>query len=42
MGHGTPLKTGGLDDCGAYMLDENISSTHIAALWGLMSLDSVD
>lgn len=39
MGHGTPLKTSGLNGCGSsgdYMLDVDISSTrHIAAFWGL-------
>jgi poly(3-hydroxybutyrate) depolymerase len=39
MGHGTPLETGGEEECGtamAYMLDVDISSTrHIAAFWGL-------
>lgn len=40
MGHGTPLKTGGDDGCGAsgpYMLDVGLSSTRLIATgWGLI------
>jgi len=39
MGHGTPLRTGGPEGCGAsgpFMLEVGISSTrHIARFWGL-------
>ena len=40
MGHGTPLRTGGRDGCGAagpHMLEAGISSTRrLAASWGLL------
>lgn len=46
MGHGTPLKTGGLNGCGSsgdYMLDVNISSTHhIVDFWGLGATKTVN
>lgn len=41
MGHGTPLRTGGVDGCGQagpHMLEAGISSTRrLAARWGLLS-----
>lgn len=45
MGHGTPLKTGGADGCGAmgaHMIEAGISSTrHLAAGWGLLGEERV-
>ena len=46
MGHGTPLRTGGPDGCGAagpHMIEAGISSTrHLAAKWGLLTAAPAD